>query len=52
MSIIVFYPECPKCGCRDIRKEFFGYRCFKCGHFQPRENPMKDIWPLPKKEAS
>jgi len=31
-SFIYISGLCPKCGCRDIRADWFGYKCFKCGY--------------------
>lgn len=49
---IIYYPrECPKCRCRDIREEFWGNRCFKCGYFEPRQSPTADVYPRKQKES-
>ena len=35
-TIIFNEPECPECGCRDLREHHWGWQCFKCGHFMTR----------------
>ncbi len=47
MNTIIFNePECPKCGCRDVRGYHWGYQCFKCEYFMPRGQVVfvKDEW--------
>ena len=37
MNTIIFNePECPRCGCRDLRKKHWGWLCFKCDYYMPR----------------
>lgn len=37
MNTIIFNePECPRCGCRDLREKHWGWVCFKCDHYMPR----------------
>ena len=52
MPIIINKPVCPRCGCRDMRREIYGYRCFKCGHSEPSKvDPIKG-WELWEKGAT
>ena len=37
----IILPECPNCGCSDIRiEEWVGYKCFKCGYVFEKEKEM------------
>ena len=35
-TIIINEPECPECGCKDLREHHWGWQCFKCEHYMPR----------------
>ena len=39
--MIIIQDACPKCGCFDIRKDWGGCYCFKCGY---REGVKKIKW--------
>ena len=44
MITVLFLPECPECGCHDVRGEW-SKTCFKCGYtFPVREPTTPLIW--------
>jgi len=43
--MFIILPECPRCGCSDIRCEMWlGYKCYKCGYVYPEEGTAEEDW--------